>query len=142
MGSWALIAPTYWRRWRPQAFPLPIVSQWLTMVNMGKINSKQKGNRGEREVAKLLRDYGYVKARRGQQFQGSPESPDVVGFPGFHVEVKHVERLNVYEALEQAFRDAGEDDTPIVFHRKNKVSWRVTMDAEDFLKLLDERMGI
>ena len=42
-----------------------------------KINSRQKGARGERQWRDELRANGYV-ARRGQQFSGSADSPDVV----------------------------------------------------------------
>lgn len=104
---------------------------------MGKINSKQKGNRGEREVAKLLREKGYL-ARRGQQFKGSPDSPDVISsLEGFHIEVKRVERLDLYGALEQADRDKGKGEKSLVFHRKNGKGWSVILDADVFLDLLD-----
>ena len=57
------------------------------------MNSKQKGGRGEREFAAFCREQGY-DAKRGQQFQGGADSPDVKGLPGIHIEVKRVERLN------------------------------------------------
>jgi Holliday junction resolvase len=41
------------------------------------MNSRNKGKVGEREFASLLREHGF-DARRGQQFSGSPDSPDVV----------------------------------------------------------------
>ena len=40
------------------------------------INSKQKGAKGERELANKLKDYGY-NTRRGQQYNGL-EGEDVV----------------------------------------------------------------
>ena len=40
---------------------------------MGK-TSREKGKRGEREVAGLLRSYGY-DARRGVQYHGGEDSP-------------------------------------------------------------------
>ena len=71
------------------------------------MNSREKGKRGERQWRDELRANGY-SARRGQQFSGSAESPDVVceSLPWIHFEVKHTERLNIYEAMEQAVRDA------------------------------------
>ena len=33
-------------------------------------NSRQKGKRGELEIARILRDYGYRDCRRGQQYSG------------------------------------------------------------------------
>jgi len=98
------------------------------------VNSKQKGKRGEREVAHLLRLYGF-DGRRGVQYSGSPDSPDVVGLPGWHIEVKLVERLNVYEAWKQATRESGEDQ-PLLFHRRSRSDWLVTLDGHVFLTLL------
>ena len=40
-------------------------------------NSRAKGCNGERQLAKLLTSLGYP-ARRGQQFRGTKDSPDVV----------------------------------------------------------------
>ena len=112
----------------------------MSMGKKSKINSRQKGARGEREVAQLLRQYGY-QARRGQQFSGSPDSPDVVSnLEGAHIEVKRTETFNVYKALEQANADKGEDERAVVFHKKNGEKWVVCMEAEDFLQWLDELM--
>ena len=44
------------------------------------MNSRTKGKRGELELAKALRLYGY-DARRGQQYHGGADSPDVIGLP-------------------------------------------------------------
>lgn len=99
------------------------------------LRSKVKGKVGEREVAALLREYGY-EARRGVQYQGGPGSPDVQGLPGFHIEVKRVEALHLWPAMDQAKADAKAGDVPIVMHRPNKRDWVVIIDARDFLKLL------
>ncbi len=100
------------------------------------MNSCQKGKRGERDWRDELRAHGY-EARRGQQFSGSPDSPDVVcpALPGFHFEVKHTERLNVHEAVAQAVNDAG-DQVPVVAHKRNRGGWLVTMRADDWFELL------
>lgn len=99
-------------------------------------NGKQKGKRGEREFAKLLRDHGWNDARRGQQYNGI-DGQDVVGLPGCHIEVKRVERLDLNAAMSQAIRDAASDCAlPIVAHRRNNMPWLVTMTAADFLSLL------
>ena len=95
--------------------------------------SKDKGKRGEREVAALLRRHGF-SARRGQQFCGASGDADVVGMPGYHVEVKRTERFDLYGALRQAEADARDGEVPIVFHRRNGMRWVVVMDAEDFLR--------
>ena len=103
---------------------------------MGKM-SRDKGKRGELEVAALLRDFGF-RAERGQQHSGTPDSPDVKhDIEGLHIEVKRIEALQLYPALSQAREDCG-DDTPVVFHRRNGKQWVAIMDATDFLDLTME----
>ena len=98
--------------------------------------SRDKGKVGEREVAALLREYGF-DARRGQQFAGGGDSPDVVhSIDGVHIEVKRVEQFNLWAAMEQAKRDAKNGEVAAVFHRKNKQDWVVVLDAKDFLQML------
>lgn len=46
------------------------------------MNSRTKGAVGEREVASMLRGYGY-KARRGQQYSGANGDADV-GWPSWY----------------------------------------------------------
>lgn len=97
------------------------------------MNSNLKGKTGERELAKILSEYGY-DCRRGQQYKGGSNSPDVIGLPGVHIECKRVEKLNLDAAYEQAVRDAGED-IPAVFHRKNRQGWKVTLSLEHFMRV-------
>jgi len=99
------------------------------------MKSKRKGKLGELEVAALLRDHGF-EARRGQQFKGGAGSPDVLGLPGYHIEVKRCENLSIYAALDQAHKEGGMDEIPVVFHRRNSRPWLAVLEAEDFLKLV------
>lgn len=99
---------------------------------MGK-TSRDKGKRGEREVASFLREYGY-DARRGVQYRGGKDSPDVVGLPGIHIEVKRTERFHLWDAMAQAKHDAG-DNLPTVFHRMNDCPWVVVMELKDWIEL-------
>lgn len=101
------------------------------------MNSRQKGARGERELAKRLRDYGY-EARRGQQYSGANGDADVVGLPGIHIECKRVEHLNLYDAVSQSVHDAKEHEMPVVMHRKNECEWLVTLRLEDFMAFYRE----
>lgn len=87
------------------------------------INSCQKGKRGEREAAKAVTEALGITARRGQQFSGLEGEDIVTDLDGVHFEVKRVERLNLYAAMEQATLDAGVDDVPVVLHRKNGKQW-------------------
>jgi len=100
------------------------------------MNSRNKGKRGEREFAALLSEHGY-SARRGQQYSGSPESPDVVSpaLPWLHVEVKRVQNLNLADACTQAEGDSAGKPW-IVAHRRNHAPWLITMRAELLFRLL------
>lgn len=83
--------------------------------------SRDKGKRGERELAKLLNEqFPHLDACRGVQYQGGDDSPDVrVSDDCLHFEIKRVERLNLYQALEQATED-GNGKLPVVLHKKNR----------------------
>lgn len=104
------------------------------------MNSKQKGKRGELEFAHFLTERGFP-ARRGQQFKGGNDSPDVVcdDLSTFSFEVKRTERFRLYAALEQAEADAGVNQIPVVAHRMSRKKWVVIMDAEDWLSLYGQR---
>lgn len=106
-----------------------------------RINSRTKGKTGELELAHYLADRGYP-ARRGQQFAGGGDSPDVVcsAFEaiGLHPEVKRVERLNLEEAMAQCIRDSGGlADLHAVFHRRNGKPWLLTMPLDEFLAFVE-----
>lgn len=98
------------------------------------MNSREKGKRGELELANLLKTYGY-DCRRGQQYCGANGDADVVGLPGIHMEIKRVEKLNLYKAVQQSISDKREDELAAVIHRKNRQQWLVTMTISDFMKL-------
>lgn len=98
------------------------------------INSKLKGAKGEIELAHKLEEYGY-NARRSVQYNGKDGQADVLGLPHIHIECKRVEKLNIYDAIAQAIRDAKNGNLPAVFHRKNRCNWLVTMELADFMKI-------
>ena len=102
------------------------------------MNSLAKGKRGERELAKKLKEYGY-DCRRGQQYSGI-EGDDVVGLDGIHIECKRVERLQLTDAMLQSRRDSKEDEIPVVMHRKNHEDWMVTMLLDDWIKLYNQEV--
>lgn len=103
------------------------------------MNVKRKGSAGEREVAELISEYGFV-ARRGIQNQGGQVEADVVGLPGFHLEVKRVERLNVHEAYKQSLRDAKFMEIPTVVHRRNREEWLITLPFRAFLEMVQREV--
>ena len=101
------------------------------------MNSRDKGKRGELELAGKLRHYGF-DARRGQQYCGANGDADVVGLIGIHIECKRVEHLNLYDAISQAKHDVKIEELPAVFHRKNNCKWLVTMELGDWMELYQE----
>lgn len=101
------------------------------------INSRTKGKTGELELAAALRSQGF-DSKRGQQFKGGGDSPDVTGLPGFHIEAKRVEAGNLYVWLAQAVRDARIEDIPVVMHRRNKKPWVAILQLDDFLQLVKD----
>lgn len=103
-----------------------------------RINSNAKGKRGERELANWLKERG-VEARRGQQFAGGGDSPDVVTDMAVHIECKLVRATDIYGWLAQAKRDAKPGNLPVVVHRKNGKDWVAIIDMNDMLELLKMR---
>lgn len=101
------------------------------------MNSCNKGKVGEREWRDQLRAAGWTDARRGQQFSGGADSPDVIcpRLDFMHFEVKRVEALNLRDATAQAEGDAGGKPWAVA-HRRNNAPWLVTVKAEFFFELL------
>ena len=86
-------------------------------------------------MAGLIREFG-LDARRGVQFHGGGDSPDVVcEIEGLHIECKRTEALSIYEAMKQAEADAGLK-MPVVFHRRSKKPWLAILHATELLALL------
>lgn len=105
------------------------------------VNSKQKGARFERALASRFRDYGYDARRTAQYCGNTGDASDVVGLPGLHIEAKHQERMQLYDWMAQARRDAeagGKGNLPAVFHKKNNAEILVTMTFDDFMLIYRE----
>jgi Holliday junction resolvase len=103
-----------------------------------KVNSRAKGARGEREFRDELRNAGY-DARRGQQFAGGTDSPDVVcpALAFAHFEVKRTQAISIQKVMsQQAERDA-KHKLPIIAHKSNGGQWLVVLKLSDFFALLN-----
>lgn len=108
-------------------------------------DSRAKGAAGEREAAKE-----WAKAmglppetcRRGQQFHGGKDSPDVVHALGdtIHLEVKRVERGNPYDWMTQAEMDCG-GKVPVVLHRRNNKPWLVVLRLDHVHRFVQAATG-
>lgn len=102
------------------------------------INSRQKGKRGERMWRDELRAQGFT-ARRGQQYAGGTDSPDVIcdELAFIHFECKFTQAINLEKVMrEQATKDAGDKKMPVIAHKKNNSNWLVTLRSEDFFELI------
>jgi hypothetical protein len=95
-------------------------------------NSRAKGARGEREIAQVWAEVMGTEARRGCQFSGGKDSPDVVHGLGdtIHIEAKRVERGNPYDWIAQAELDCG-GKIPLVLHRRNHKPWLAILRLDD-----------
>ena len=80
---------------------------------MGKA-SREKGKRGERELASVLKELGW-DCRRGVQYSGANGDADVIGLPNIHI-----------------------GELPAVFWRRNNCDWLVTMRIEDWNEIYKE----
>jgi Holliday junction resolvase len=114
-------------------------------------NSRRKGKRCELALAAKLRSLGFPTARRGQQFSGSPDSPDVVAIKGLHIECKGVEKLNIWKAMAQAASDCGkpeecghlEDAVPVVCFKRNRSVWYLALPLDrifEFIEAVNEAL--
>lgn len=103
---------------------------------MGKF-SKEKGKRGELYVVNRFKEYGYNNVHRTAQYKGNTgQAGDIEGIDYIHAEVKFVERLNLYEAMEQAKNDSKFTlKKPTVFHKRSRDKLLVTMEFDDWIDL-------
>ena len=105
---------------------------------MGK-SSRTKGKVGEREAAKALaKNLGpQADPRRGVQYQGGPDSPDVVGaLPGWHIEVKRYKGIAAMRFMDQAVDDAG-DLLPAVLMREDRGEWMLMVPLAELWALCE-----
>ena len=101
------------------------------------MNSRTKGAKAEREIANILKGYGY-DAHRGVQYSGLNGDADVVGVDGIHIECKRCQQVRDEDFLKQAERDARKGEIPTVWYRRNREEWKVLMRSEAFLLIWGE----
>jgi Holliday junction resolvase len=97
---------------------------------------KARGNRAELEIVNILKAHGYQAYRNFAS--GGYGGSDVIGLPGFAVEVKMVEKLNVWAALAQCEAAASPTETPLLAFRRNRSRWYAAVPLEDLLGLIRE----
>ncbi len=102
--------------------------------------SQRKGRAGELELCRVLSGFGYdVKPGAAVSF-GS--TPDAVGLPGIHIEVKRREQMDIASALKQAEVDAQRfGGVPCVFYRRSREPWRVVVPLTAWIEMFKAWSG-
>ena len=111
------------------------------------INSKQKGNRAERAVAKIINDTLGVNCRRTPQSGGMSFKGDIIDINidsvahEYHFEVKNRKQLWINKWWEQTVNDCPPNKIPVLIFKMEGKFYAMTR-LEDFLgnlKTIDER---
>lgn len=99
------------------------------------LDSRRKGMRGEREfIERHLAPYWPEAKRNLDQF--GDDKRDCINVAGAHWQIKRVEKLHIWTALQQAESEAMGADVPIVAFRRNRSGWYCALPAELFVALL------
>jgi hypothetical protein len=109
--------------------------------------SRQKGLRGEHEVAAIFRAHGFEV--RGLEGEGDhlcilgprvPASPTAMGAHlnglTIHSEVKRQERLQLWQWLAQLEAEAPPGTLPLLSFRRNRSPWYACVPLEALVKVL------
>ena len=107
-----------------------------TLQKVMSKTSRQKGQRGEREVCKLLAEIlgGEYKRNLMQTQEGGY---DVLGLDGFAIEVKYQEKLQIEKWWKQTVEQAEkpnrlQGEIPVLFFRRSREKWRVVVPYKEF----------
>ena len=108
-------------------------------------SSKAKGRRLQNNIRDILRktfptlEEDDIKSQTmgmtGEDIVLSPAAKKVIPYS---FECKNVERLNVWQAIEQAENNC-EDITPVVVMKRNRTETYVVFNLDKFIKLIGEK---
>jgi hypothetical protein len=104
---------------------------------MSPINSRSKGKRAELQLCRILSETWPEAGRNLDQFGN--QKMDVINTPGVHWQCKHVERLNIWAALDQAITESAATDLPVVAFKRNRSQWFGALDLSELVALLRMR---
>lgn len=88
------------------------------------INSRTKGQSGEREVIHILREELGIEATRNLD-QWRDGGSDILGLDGWAIEVKRAKQPLLKSWWEQTVRQAGTTKSPVLWYRLDRRYWRV-----------------
>lgn len=99
--------------------------------------SRDKGARGEREVAAIFRDAGFAGCERTPNSGGLHIPGDLVGLEGIHVESKRYgSRVRWDEWWPQAVTEAPTGTLPLLAMRADKGEWVGAAPLTELVALL------
>ena len=108
-------------------------------------SAKNKGKRLQNKVRDILLETfdtlepddirSAVMGDSGEDIQLSPAARKLIPYS---IECKNQEKLNIWESLKQAEENSG-DYPPILIFKRNRSKTYVTLDLEEFLKLINDR---
>lgn len=101
------------------------------------MNAKQKGNKGEKEWAECLRQSGLDSAAgRNYSSGNNTQKSDVHNSLNYNFEVKRVEKLNIFKAIDQTEKDCAMTHAkPAVVFRRNNDDWWIALPWHDWAQL-------
>ena len=109
---------------------------------MSGASAQQKGKRGEMDVVQMLRDTGVDETARRDPGSGSGnrDKTDIINSINYVIEVKRQERLNIFNAIEQAETySAMNHAIPSVFFKRNRMDeWWVAIPYREWGKLIQK----
>lgn len=100
------------------------------------VNSRNKGHKYERDVAKEWRKFGFdTKTSRYSNRELDDLKVDLVNTGIFNIQLKHVERLSpsYHEILDSMPKD---NNYNCIFHKRNRKGEVVVMTKEDFYDIV------
>tara|TARA_R110002020_G_scaffold32706_3_gene100287 strand:- start:1653 stop:2045 length:393 start_codon:yes stop_codon:yes gene_type:complete len=96
-------------------------------------NSRTKGRAGEQEVARILRDELRLEVRRNWEAQAAVANQcDLIGVPGWAVEVKRAKVLRIKEWWQQTVQQAlAAKARPVLVYRQDRAPWSAMLSMMD-----------
>ncbi len=99
--------------------------------------SRDKGMRGQREVAQILREaFPEWDPHSGAQYRKGTDNCDVEGTP-YWIEVKLGKAPNIRDAMKQAM-ECTATRPPVAITRADRCEWLATMQLGDWLEIVAE----
>ncbi len=97
------------------------------------VNSRTKGRAGEQEVARILREELRLDIRRNWEAQSAVSGQfDLIGVPGWAIEVKRAKVLRLKEWWQQAALQAcGAKMRPVLIFRQDRCPWSAMLSIVD-----------